>query len=127
MALVQANEQTQLYPTIAGSYLRSAFTFAAISSTTIVANAPPGLYRFSVYLVVTTAQSSQTVTVNAIWADDQQTNTVAVLSAVSTTSQGYFQGSTVMENTATANLNFSMSAAATTAVGNFYILIERLF
>jgi len=127
MALQQSNQIVTSSPVMMGHILYSAFTFGAVSSTVVVANAPAGLYRFSCYAVVTTAQGSQTLTVNAIWTDDFGANTVAVLSAVSTTAQGYFQGSTLMENTATANLSYSIAATATTAIGNIYIVVERIY
>jgi hypothetical protein len=127
MALSPASQQQNCFPVVMGAVQKTAFTFAAISSTPVVVNAPPGIYRFFVYAVITTAQSSDTLTVNAIWTDDFQANTVAILSAVSTTSQGYFQGQSVIENTATANINYSVSTTATTAVGNIYIVVERVF
>ena len=127
-ALVQINQQLQAYPTIATNYIRTGFTFAAIGTTALVTLAPQGIYRFSVYLVITTAQGSQTVTINALFTDDQQAETIAVLNAVSTTAQGQFNGSAIIENTSTANnISFSLATTATTAVGNFYIVVERLF
>ena len=129
MPLIQTPEQLQAYPAIVTNYLKTSFTFAAIGTTALVTAAAPGLYRFSVYLDVTTAQASQTVTVNALWTDDGAAQTLAVLNAVSTTTVNtYFQGSVLIENVSAANnISFSLATTATTAVGNFYIIVERLF
>ena len=127
MALTAANQIVTPYPVVVGSWQKTAFTFAAVGSFAVVANAPPGLYRYTVSAIITTAQGSQTLTVNAIVTDDQQAETVAVLSAVSTTAQGQFNGQTVLENTATANLNLSVATTASSAVGNIYVVIERIF
>lgn len=127
MALTALNQAPQPYPTMVGNIVKTAFTFATVSSTAVTPTIPAGIYRFSVYAVVTTAQGSDTLTVNAIWTDDFQANTIAVLSAVSTASQGYFQGSTLMELTASSTVNYSVATTATTAVGNIYIVVERIF
>ena len=127
MALNALNQTATPWPVMVGNWLKTAFTFAAVGTTTIVPNAPPGLYRFNVYAVVTTAQSSQTLTVNAVYTDDQAAETVAVLNAVSTTATGPFQGSVIIQNTATANLSYSVATTATTAIGNIYIVVERIF
>jgi hypothetical protein len=127
MALGPSNQAATPYPVVVGSWQKTVFTFTAIGSFVIVANAPPGLYRYTAVAIITTAQASQSVTVNAIVTDDQQAETIAVLSAVSTTAQGQFNGQTVLENTATANLSLSVAATATTAVGNIYVVVERIF
>ena len=129
MPLLQTQQQLQAYPTIVANYLKTSFTFAAIGTTALVTTAAPGIYRFNVYLDVTTAQGSQTVTVNALWTDDGAAQTLAVLNAVSTTTVNtYFQGSVIIDNASAANnISFSVTTTATTAVGNIYIVVERLF
>ena len=127
MALLSTNQQQQQYPIVAGYAFKTAFTFAAVGSTVILTNASAGIYRFNVSAIITTAQGSDTLTVNALYTDDQQAETIAVLNAVSTASQGQFNGSAIIENTAAANISYSVTTTATTAVGNIYILIERLF
>ena len=128
MALVSTNQQAQQYPIVAGFAFVTGAVCAAISSTVILTNAPRGLYRFNVSLIATTLESGKTVTVNAIYTDDLQAETVAVISAVSITSTAQFNASAIIENTATANISYSVATTATgTGAGNIYITIERLF
>ena len=128
MALVPASQQQQQYPIVAGYALKTGFTIAAFGPSVILTNAAPGIYRFSVSAIITTAEAAHTVTVNAICTDDQQAETVAVISAASTAAQGQFNGVQVLENTATANISWSIATTDVgTGVGNFYVLVERLF
>ena len=127
MALTALNQTSTPWPVMVGNWLKTAFTFAAVGTTTIVPSAPPGLYRMNVYVVITTAQAADAVTVNAIYTDDQQAETVAVINGVSTAAQGAFQGSVILQNTATANISYSVTTTASTAVGNIYIVVERIF
>lgn len=128
MALNSLNQGATPFPVMVGNFLKTAFTIAAIGSTTIVANAPPGIYRYTAIVIITTAEAAHTVTVNAIVTDDLQAETVAVINGVSTASQAQFNGTQTLENTATANLAFSVTTTDTgTAVGNIYIVVERIF
>jgi len=97
MALGPANQQQQPNPVICGYAFKTGFTFTAFGPAVILTNAAPGLYRFSAIVIITTTQASDAVTVNVICTDDQQAETVAILSGVSTAS------------------------------GNIYIVVERLF
>ncbi len=128
MALTTLSQAQPPYPVVVGSLLKTAFTIAAVSSTPIVISAPPGLYRYTAVVVITTVEAAHTVTVNAIVTDDQQSETVAIISAFSTASAGTSSGTVTLENTATANLSFSIATTDTgTGVGNFYITVERIF
>jgi hypothetical protein len=128
MALTTLSQAQPPYPVVVGSFLKTGVAIAAIGSTTIVANAPPGIYRYTAIVIITTLEAAHTVTVNAIVTDDLQAETVAIISAASTAATGQFNGTQVLENTATANLNFSVTTTDTgTAVGNIYIIVERIF
>ena len=128
MALTTLSQAQPPYPVVVGSFLKTAFTIAAIGSTPIVVNAPPGIYRFTAIVIITTLEAAHAVTVNAIVTDDLQAETVAIISAASTASTGQFNGSQVLENTAIANLSFSVTTTDTgTAIGNIYIVVERIF
>lgn len=128
MALNSLNQEMKSYPIIMGNFLKTAFTIAAIGSTPIVLSAPPGIYRYTAIVIITTLEAAHTITVNAIVTDDLQIETVAIISAFSTASTGQANGTAILENTATANLNFSVTTTDTgTAVGNIYIVVERLF
>ncbi len=128
MALNSLNQGPTPFPVIMGNFLKTGFTIAAIGSTPIVLSAPPGLYRYTAVVVITTLEAAHTITVNAIVTDDQQAETVAIINAFSTASVGQANGTATLENTATANLSFSVTTTDLgTAVGNIYIVVERLF
>ncbi len=128
MALNALNQAQPPYPVVVGSVIKTAFTFAAVGSTPVVVNAPPGLYRFTAVVIVTTVEAAHTVTVNAIVTDDQQAETIAIINAFSTATVGTTSGTVTLENTATANLSFSVATTDVgTGVGNIYLTVERIF
>jgi hypothetical protein len=124
-SLTTANQQSLLAPIVVGQVVLGAQT-AAIGSTTIVTNAPAGLYRLNYSLTVTSIVTS-TLTANAIYTDAAKAETVAVLNGVAVTATGQFQGSLFIENIAAANLNYSVTLGGSGATWNLYILVERLF
>ena len=128
MALTLQNQFTQPYPVMVGNKQYTAFTFAAVSSTALTPTLSAGLYRFNVYLVTTTGVS-ETVTVNVIYTDDQQAQTKAVLSAVDVTATGNaYSGVAILELTGASTINYSIAiGTGSTAVGNIYMVAERIF
>lgn len=124
-ALTTATQQILLQPVMVGQVALGAQTLA-IGSTAIIPSAPPGLYRYSFCLVITGTGTS-TLTANAIYTDAAKTETIAVLSAVSVTATGTFQGSVVVENIAAATMNYSVTLGGSSATWNLYIIVERLF
>lgn len=124
-ALTVSTQQLLLLPVIAGQAVLAAQT-AAIGSTVLITNAPAGLYRLSFILVITGTGTS-TLTANAIYTDAAKAETIPVLSAVSVTATGTFQGSIVVENIAAANISYSVTLGGASAIWNLYILAERLF
>ena len=56
MALTTLSQAQPPYPVVVGSFLKTAFTIAAIGSTPIVVNAPPGIYRFTAIVIITTLE-----------------------------------------------------------------------
>jgi hypothetical protein len=127
MPLTALNQQGQPYPVIYGHILYTGWTIVAVGSTIIVPSAPPGIYRYSGVLIITTAQASDAITVNGIWTDDLQAETVAIFNGTSTASTGQFSASILAENTATANLSYSVTTTATSAVANLYLVVERIY
>lgn len=129
MALNAANQKLYSAVELVGSAQKTAFTIAAFGSSVLVVNAPAGLYDFKVCLVLTTLEgSSHTVTVNAIYTDDLQSETLPVMNAQTTAATGTFSASAIIENTAAANISWSIATTDTgTAIGNFYIAVLRIF
>ena len=127
MALSQTNEQAQLYPVICAYVVGS--KVAAIGSTVLFPSAPPGVYRVTCCQVITTGGTSGTLVTNIIATDDFQANTIAVATNANIATQGQAQGSVIFENTATANISFSVVAGGTfgSCVYSLYLILERLF
>jgi hypothetical protein len=123
--LTPTTQQQLLAPIIVGQAILGAQT-AAIGSTVIVPNAPAGLYRFNMVIVITTLGLS-TLTANAICTDAAKAETVAVLNGVSVIATGTFQGSALVENIAAANLSYSVTLGGSGSTWNLYIIVERLF
>jgi hypothetical protein len=128
MPLAQSQEQGPLSPVIAGNVVLSAQA-AVIGSTVILTNAPPGIYRASVSLILTTLGTSGNLVANLIATDDLQAETIpaATIAAIGSTSQS--NGVVVFENAATANISYSVTASGTfgSARYSLYIVLERIF
>lgn len=127
MALTQANEQAALFPVICASVIGT--RSAAIGSTVLFPSAPAGVYRASCVQVITTAGSAGTLVTNIIATDDFGANTTAVATNANIATQGQANGSVIFENTATANISYSVVASGTfgSCVYSIYLILERLF
>lgn len=123
--LTTATQQQLLEPVIVGQVVLGGVS-SAVGSTTIVTNAPAGLYRYTMSLVIT-ATGTSTLTANAIYTDAKGAETIAVLNGVSVTATGQFNGTMLAENIGTANLNYSVTLGGSGATWNLYIIVERLF
>ena len=126
--LTYANEQGPLYPVICGSAILGAQA-AVISPTVVFPNAPPGLYRASASLIVTTVGTNGNLVANIIGTDDYTAETIPIATIAALSSQGQANGSVIIENTATANISFSVTASGTfgSCVYSLYLILERLF
>lgn len=127
MALSQTNEQAPLQPQIVAYVVGS--KSAAIGSTVLFPSAPPGVYRATCVQVITTGGTSGTLVSNIIATDDFQANTLALATNANIATQGQANGSAVFENTATANISYSVVAGGTfgSCVYSLYLILERLF
>ncbi len=128
MALTSSQEQGPQYPVVVATLLISAKA-AVIGSTTLLASAPPGIYRANVSLIVTTVGSSGNLVANLIATDDVQAETIPAATIAALSSQGQANGSIIIENTASANINYSTTASGTfgSCQYSLYIVLERLF
>ena len=128
MALTKSNQQLPLSPVICAEAILTAQA-AVLGSTTIFPSAPPGIYKMDVVLIVTTGGASGNLVVNAIVTDDLQAETIAGATIANLSSTGQANAVVVFENTATANINYSITAGGTfgSCVYNAYIILERLF
>ena len=128
MGLNQSNEQSPLYPVICGTVALFSQA-AAINSTVLFPSAPPGVYRVSATLIVTTIGSSGNLVANLIGTDDLQAETLPIATIASIGSTGQANGVQILENTATANISYSVTAGGTFGSARFslYLILERLF
>ncbi len=128
MALTQANEQVPLSPVIVGQVLLSGQAFA-IGSTAILPAVPAGIYRANIYVVITTSGTSGNLVANIIATDDAKAETIPVSTIASIAGTGQANGVAIIENTASATINYSTTFSGTpgSIVYNLYIILERLF
>jgi hypothetical protein len=128
MALTQANEQIPLSPVVVGYVLLSGQT-GAIGSTQILPAVPAGIYRANVTVMVTTTGTSGNLVANIIVTDDSQAETIAAGTIAAITSKGQANSAVIIENTASATINYSttLSGTAGALVYSLYIVLERIF
>jgi len=128
MPLIVSQQQIPLYPVIVATVVLSGQT-AAIASTPILANAPPGIYRANVSLVLTAVGTSGNLIANVIATDDAQAETIVAATITSILAKGQAGSSVIIQNTATGNINYSttFSLVIGAAAYSLYIVLERLF
>lgn len=98
--------------------------------TTLITNAPAGLYRVDFYSVVTTAGVGGTsFSLNLIYTDAKQAQTVAAFTNSTFAAGNVNAGTFVVQNQAVANINFSVTEVgvfSTHPVLALYIVVTRL-
>jgi hypothetical protein len=109
--------------TTAGQGVTPIVAFAAttpttpVSSTPILTSAPAGVYRVSVYYVVTTAGTVGTaITVNLTYTDAQQAQTISSLTSSGLTQGQFVTGNFVIQQQAAGNIAYTI-----TETGSFTI------
>jgi hypothetical protein len=83
-----------------------------VGSTNILASAPAGTYEISYYSVVTTTGTVGTsFSLNFIYTDAQQAQTIAAFTNSTFTAGNVNQGTFIVQNQATNNINYSITEA----------------
>jgi hypothetical protein len=81
-----------------------------VASTNILASAPAGTYEVSYYSVVTTTGTVGTsFSLNFIYTDAQQAQTIAAFTNITFTAGNVNQGTFIIQNQATNNINYSIT------------------
>jgi hypothetical protein len=122
--------------TTAGQGVPPVVAFAATTPTTpvgatnILASAPPGVYRIGFYSVVTTTGTVGTsFSLNIIYTDAKQAQTLTVFTNSTFTAGNVNEGFAIVQNQSTGNIQYTV-----TEVGSFtvhpvlalYLTMERL-
>jgi hypothetical protein len=101
-----------------------------VGSTNILASAPAGVYRVSVYYVVTTAGTVGTsITVNLTYTDAQQAQTISTLNSSGLTLGQFVTGAFVIQQQATGNISYTITEGGAFTVHPVLalkIVLERL-
>lgn len=86
---------------------------------------PAGLYRVSVYNVITTANGSSTLTTTIAWTDDSGSRTATPAAAISTASTNFSQGVAIVRS-ASSGIQYTATRSGSTAAWALYITVEKL-
>lgn len=103
--------------------------FNSATPVNLLASAPAGRYRASIYLVITTTFVTNTeVTITIGWTDEKQAQTY-VLTTSALTAGTYAAGTITLSSAASDAITYTpgvTGSAATAGAASFYIVLERL-